>query len=267
MTLSSVMNLSILAALSLEWSQTVLADSEASFWDKVKSKSQEIMGSEPVETVKEQGQQSYQKGQELVKKVIGPKTSEDNRSASRFSLFWEPFGFGPLMPVKSGWAAAWLLNADWTLELDYFAGGYGVKISQIDVLTITEKLITANARWYLGNSFNLRFGFGQRRYKFSLGDDFLAKITADEITYFPALEVQNEIITLGLGNRWQLDNGVTLGCDWLDLHLTTGQGRIQSKVLSYVKDESDRDDVSKLLRYMRYGPSFDVLRFYVGYTF
>jgi len=195
------------------------------------------------------------------------KTSRDNRAASTLSLFYEPVNLGIVLPTKSGWAATWIFNEDWALEGEYLSGSYGIGISGIDLVDVSERLVLGKVRWTFGNSLNSSVGFGSRSYRFTLGSDTLAKITDYNVAALPSLRVENEFFSFGIGNRWQWNNGLTLGVDWLEVILTAGRGTIDDRVTGYLKDENDRKNAHEALNYLRYGPTFNALKIQLGYTF
>jgi hypothetical protein len=89
-------------------------------------------------------------------------------------LLYIPFSTGVVLPAKTGFSATWILNPTSSLEAEYLSGSYGISFSKLDIASFSEKVISAKYRWYLGNSFNLFVGGGQRTYKFSVGNDLLA---------------------------------------------------------------------------------------------
>ena len=153
------------------------------------------------------------------------------------------------------------------MEAEYLSASYGLSFSHLDFAVFSEKVISAKYRWYTGNSFNLYAGFGQRTYKFSIGDDLLAIATNQQLSSFPSLVVENQVLVLGLGNRWQFDTRFTLGIDWLELIIPVGKGKVENETLAYFRDENDRDNTEKVLRILRYSPTVTLLKLGLGYTF
>jgi hypothetical protein len=195
------------------------------------------------------------------------RDSAKNRTDSEVSLFYIPFSTGVVLPSKTGFSATWILSSTSSLEAEYLSGSYGLSFSKLDIATFSEKIISAKYRWYTGNSFNLFLGGGERKYKFSVGNDLLAFATNQPFSSFPSLVVENQVMVLGLGNRWQYDNGFTLGFDWLELIIPVGKGRIENSTLDNFKDEKDRDNTEKFLKLLRYAPTVTVLKIALGYTF
>lgn len=195
------------------------------------------------------------------------RDSQKNRSESDVSLFYIPFSTGVILPSKKGFAGTWILGPKSSLEAEYLSASYGLSFSKLDIALFSEIVISAKYRWYTGNSFNLFVGAGQRTYKFSVGNDLLAIATNQAFSSFPSLVVENQVLVLGLGNRWQFDSGFTLGFDWLELIVPIGKGRIENETLAYFKDEDERDNTEKILKLLRYGPTVSALKLGLGYTF
>jgi len=195
------------------------------------------------------------------------KDSKENRGQSYGSLFYIPFSTGIVLPTKKGFSATWILNSSSSLEAEYLSGSYGFAFTGLDLALFSEKIISAKYRYYTGNSFNWIFGVGQRKYKFSIGNDLLAIATDQVLTSYPALVVENNVVILGLGNRWQFDNGFTIGADWVELLVPFGSGKIENETLAFIKKDDDQDKTEKIIRFLRYGPTFTLLKVALGYTF
>lgn len=97
--------------------------------------------------------------------------------------------------------------------------------------------------------FNVFAGLGQRNYKFTLGSDLLAIATDQMVTAFPTTEAENQVLVVGLGNRWHFDNGFTLGFDWFALMAPIGRGKVDDEALAYIANEKDKASTKKSLSF------------------
>ena len=104
-----------------------------------------------------------------------------------------------------------------SLLLGVESGAFTVSLDSSDV---TGNISYTNqgmfARWWVGNSFNLLGGYYQR--------EFSGTATANETIISGGQSVQAEatgsvtskasVVSLGLGNQWQFNFGLVIGCDW-----------------------------------------------------
>src|SRR5690606_37663613 len=127
-----------------------------------------------------------------------------------------------------------------------------------------EKRYTLQARRYGGNSFNWSFGLVYNDFNARLGGDMLDRFGAEIKSSF---EVQNLGLTSGIGNRWQWQNGITLGIDWLRLNVPVIETNVRDDVLDDIGNSGDRDDVKKVIGTLNRIPTFVLLGLHVGYTF
>lgn len=255
---------------------------EPSLWEKAKKMGNEVWpgkakpatsqgedeGTMPVKkTGREDEIESKAQPETLNETRAEVRDSLQNRADSNLSLFYIPMSLGYVLPSKKGFAASWIINSKLMIEGEYLSGSYGLSLSLIDVALFSEKIYSGKFRWYPGNSFNVFAGLGQRNYKFTLGSDLLAIATDQMVTAFPTTVVENQVLVVGLGNRWQFDNGFTLGFDWFELIVPIGRGKVDDEALAYFANEKDKEITKKALRFFRYAPTINALKLQLGYTF
>ena len=198
------------------------------------------------------------------KKEHKTRSSKQNRKDSLLSLLYIPFNPGIIFP-KSGFALSYFFNHTYVLEPQYLSGGFSLKLSSLDLGNVKETLLLLPLRWYPNtNSFNFKFGVGRRTYSVEFGDELLSKYS--NIPHFTALKIENYIIHLGLGNRWQFDNGITLGADWIDLYIPVSSGKSDENISQYF-DNDDKANFNDAVTVLRYLPTISVVGLYLGYTF
>lgn len=247
--------------------QEEVQEEEESLWDKTKRGVNDLMNHESTQKAIETGGAAVESSKNAVQRFVGKKTSRSNRQETDYSLFYIPMNYGIIMPTKTGFAGSWMINGEWTLEGEYLDGGYSLGFLGIDLFDLSERIIGLNTRWYPGNSFNLKFGVAERKYNFSLGSDYLNRITGGDVAETKFLEVKNEVLLLGLGNRWQYDSGFTFGFDWFELIVPVGKASVKENFLHTVKNQSDRNDIQDVIDYMRTGTTFNAIKLHVGYAF
>lgn len=84
---------------------------------------------------------------------------------------------------------------------------------------------------------------------------------------FNILSVKSVGVTLGLGNRWQLKNGMSLGVDWFHLNIPVSVFETDADYLNSDADQQDKEDIRDVLDVLKRVPTFSFLKFQVGYTF
>jgi hypothetical protein len=195
------------------------------------------------------------------------KSSADNRADSHLSLFYLPLDIGLVLPTKRGFALSWIANEDLTIEAEYLSGSYGLGFLSVDLVSLSESLTTVRARYYPWNSLNFFAGFAERDYRFGVGPEIQDKIANYSRTELPRLSIKNQVLSLGVGNRWQFDNGITIGVDWFEWVKGIGRGEIDEDVTGLIKDPKYKASMQNVLNYMRYGSTFNALKVQLGYSF
>ncbi|MEN9811101.1 MAG: hypothetical protein RLZZ488_2668 [Pseudomonadota bacterium] len=204
---------------------------------------------------------TYDKTVEMVKKE---RTSRDNRKDSFLTLNLSPFVYFSLPLPKSGFQIGWVINEGWTVDPEYLSGSFGFDVAKISIGEISETLISLPLRYFPGNNFNWKFGGTYRKLTAVLGNTILEKIV-NRPTTLDLLEYKFYSINLGLGNRWQLNNGITLGADWLDFNIPVSVERNEI-ITSYITDENDRKNVRRGIDILT-ALQFTALKLQIGYTF
>lgn len=146
------------------------------------------------------------------------RTSRDNRKDSFLTLNLSPFVYLSYPLPKSGLQVGWVVNEAWTVDPEYLSGSFGFDIAKISIGEISESLISLPLRYFPGNNFNWKFGGTYRKLTVVLGNTILEKIV-NRPKSLDLLEYKFYSLNLGFGNRWQLNNGITLGADWLDINI------------------------------------------------
>jgi hypothetical protein len=167
------------------------------------------------------------------------------------------------IPSKLTFSYTHIFNKRWSLEGEYSGGSISFPVVGVDLGKITEKRYSLQLRRYGGNSFHTSFGLSYSEFKARLGSDFLDDM-GNEIK--SSFEVENLGLTAGFGNRWQWENGFTLGLDWARINIPLFETAVNDKVLKQI-DKGDRADVRKVIRTFNRIPTFVLLGLNLGLTF
>jgi hypothetical protein len=133
-------------------------------------------------------------------------------------------------------------------------------VFNVDLGEVREERVSLHARYFPGNSFNMLFGLAYQKGKVELGSDIPK---TPDVNFF---EMENFALTLGLGNRWQMANGITLGVDWIRFNQPLFGQWENDAVLKHVSNRSARS-IKRIINNFNTLPTFTVLGLSIGYTF
>lgn len=166
------------------------------------------------------------------------------------------------LPGKKTVSYTYIFNQDWSLEGEYSWQTINADFIGVDLGEISERRYSLLGRRYFGNSFHMIMG--------AMYQDFRATASAKIINQgvdASRFGAQGIGAVIGLGNRWQLKNGITLGIDWMRVNVPLLTTKTDDKILKGINNDSDSDDVKKVIRTFNRFPTFVVFGLSVGYTF
>lgn len=135
--------------------------------------------------------------------------SAGNRGSSSFVISKNFSGGNIPMSITQPFRFGYMWDGDLEVGIEYGSADYSLASGNTDATT-TFGNQGIYARWFLGNSVNIYTGIQQRTFKgtFTLSDALSNTVDADAT--ISALGA-----TVGIGNQWQMDFGLTIGVDWL----------------------------------------------------
>jgi hypothetical protein len=167
------------------------------------------------------------------------------------------------VPNKITGSYTQILNRDFSLELEYATSKRDVQIAGFDAGELKEERYTFLVKYYVGTSFHI--GLGPYIAKLSLQlDDHITDAAGNKIN--DKAEISLIGITFNIGNRWQFDNGFTLGVDWLRMNQPTGTYQVSKRIFEDV-DEDQQENVDRTNKFFKTTPTFTLLGLSVGYSF
>lgn len=210
-----------------------------------------------IDGVKAGTETGKKKIEEVTGKIIRSEYLREN-SIGTVMLGYQPFT--TWIPGK--WAASYthIFDRNWSLEGEYSRGTLSVPVFSVDIGEIKEERATLQARYYPGNSYNWSVGLMYQRGEAELGADIPATSSLD------VFEMESFGATLGFGNRWQWDNGITFAVDWFRVNQPLF-GRWENESVLKTVSDNDRDDLKKIMRAFNTLPTFIFLGIHLGYTF
>jgi hypothetical protein len=167
------------------------------------------------------------------------------------------------MPSKKTIAYTHHLRPQMWLEAEYGWGSLGVPAWIIDVAQVRERRYSLLMRHFTGRSFHFIYGASFNRVDATVGSRYLQNAGAGSQDVF---NVQGYGVSLGLGNRWHWQNGITLGVDWMRTHVPLLNRKADSAILENIQagERSQMRDTISLLKNI---PTFVLLGINLGYTF
>lgn len=189
------------------------------------------------------------------------------RQARPHNIMGSYSGVSTWIPSKLGLSYTYSPSVTGSWELAYSRGSVAAPFFLDDLGSITESSISLLYRSYSRrNSFSFIYGLNYYNFDARLSGEYLASVTGDP-SDFNILRVRSIGVTVGLGNRWQLKNGVSLGVDWFHLNIPVNVFETDADYLNSDADPEDKEDVRDALDFLKRVPTFSFLKLQVGYTF
>lgn len=156
--------------------------------------------------------------------------------------------------------------ASW--ELSYARGSISSPFFLVDIGSVSDTHMSLLYRSYSKrNSFAVIYGLNYYNFDAHLGGKYLSSISSGDPREYNLLSVKSFGVTFGLGNRWQLRNGLSLGVDWFHLNIPLSVFEADADYLRSNADQDDKNEIDDVLNILKRVPTFSLLKLQVGYTF
>lgn len=196
--------------------------------------------------------------------VIQEERSSATNRENSFGSLMAGFQFlNTWVPSKLTASYTQILTRNFSLEFEYAGSKRDIEIVGLDIGELDEKRYSLFLKYYLSKTFYINVGPYLSDLTFDLSDRIrdAAGITSNE-----NFELATYGVAFGIGNRWQFDNGITIGVDWLRINQPTGSYKIKSRIRDDLQEE-DKEDVDRTNRIVRTFPAFTFFGANIGYTF
>lgn len=149
-----------------------------------------------------------------------PSTSGESESARLGKMGGVELGMGLIVGAVPGsqFHPYYNVMPNLSVGLLYNSGSldFGSEISstpgaKINSATIDASIVMVHARYFVGNSFYVSGGLGQR----TITADFDIQSTLIDYGIKSNIEAKSTSVMIALGNQWQWDSGFSLGVEWL----------------------------------------------------
>lgn len=188
--------------------------------------------------------------------------TDDYRKNSRHSFMLGYQFLTTWLTGKKTIGYTFIVSENWSWELEHAWQSLDSSIVGVDLGEISEKRTSLLGRRYVGDSFHFILGAMYQDFDARASGKVLNK--GVDVASFGA---EGTGAVLGIGNRWQWQNGMTVGIDWLRVNVPLLTNKVENKILDEVNDNSDSDDIKKVIRTFNHIPTFVVFGLNIGYTF
>lgn len=178
------------------------------------------------------------------------------------NVYWH-MGAAPI-PSAKGFNASFYASPKWALGVDYSSATLGFKFFGVDVAAVHETKAAIEARRFVGNSFNMQFGFGHRTTQGRVPKDWIDVAIGE--TSETVSEMKANYVSFGIGNQWQFGSRYTFAVDWFKLEVPVWAEVTQS-ASRYAKDDATKSDIEETESILRWYPSGGTLKFQIGLLF
>ncbi|MCX6118594.1 MAG: hypothetical protein NT027_13710 [Proteobacteria bacterium] len=151
----------------------------------------------------------------------------DSADSSESARSGQKFGLGLLYTpasdfvLSSGVYGASYLSSKLQVGARYIGGSKKLDVSETQgtttyyaTATLTGYLFDIDARYFVGNSFNILGGLGFRsaNIKYSIEDRATTSVSGN-------ITISSIVLPISIGNSWTWSNGFSIGCDWLGVQV------------------------------------------------
>jgi hypothetical protein len=148
--------------------------------------------------------------------------SAGNRGNSMLAIEYQGFGLSASAIAGPPLRIGYLLSDGLEVGLEYGSNTY-----TFDSNSATTTNMGLYGRYFLGNSFNVYAALQQRAFK---GNFALAGAS-------PNATLSSMAFTAALGNKWQMDWGLTVGVDWLGYSIPFSTSQSFSGTLTTAQED------------------------------
>jgi len=190
------------------------------------------------------------------------RRSADNRRESNHSIMLGYQLLTTWLPSKKAVNYTYIHSERWSWDLEYAWTSIDSPIIGVDLGEISEKRYSLMGRRYVSNSFHFILG--------AMYQDFHARASGKIVSQgvdVATFGAESAGVVLGIGNRWQWKSGFTLGVDWLRVNVPLFSTKVENEILDDIDNNSDSEDVKKVIRAFNRIPTFVVFGLNLGYSF
>lgn len=193
--------------------------------------------------------------------------SADVRAQSKYSVMLVGSPVDLLIPYKLGGALGYISSSATTNELEYVGASISAPAFIEDIGGFHDSRWTLQQRLYsTHNSFNFHYGLAYFDISANVGSKYLASATN-----LPAnvnlMGTKSLGFMIGVGNRWVLGSGFSIGVDWISWSQPLLIVDKKSDLINYVQNSDDKRVLETAINVMTYFPRVTLLKLGIGFIF
>lgn len=174
----------------------------------------------------------------------------------------------PIITGKIGATVGVAASERKSWEIEYLRGSWAVPFYIQDIGSVTDERVSLIVRTApSGGSFQFSYGLSYFRIHAHLGDALLNRISQGGYPSADLLAIQALGFNIGLGNRWRLAHGITVGVDWVSWAQPLISLERKAAFMDVASNSADRDDVDTALKVFTYFPRVVFLKLQAGVQF
>lgn len=233
-----------------------IGEKAGEYWNKASEKSGEYWN------------KATEKAEQTNKALTGEKSSKQWREESNYVILANYSVYDLLVPGKKGLTLGVNHSSEKTWELEYLKGDISGPSAFKQLGSIEEQRISLLSRSFsTRNSFSGFFGLSWNSFEVSVGNDMLTKLGVVSAPKSTLLRLDTLGINAGLGNRWSMWKGFTIGADWFGVSQPLFTVRKDMSILDQAGNRNERDKIEQALKVALYFPRFYVFKIQAGKMF
>lgn len=197
-----------------------------------------------------------------------PGTEKIYRIQNPHSFMASYAGTATWIPSKLGLSYTYSPDLMKSYEVSFLRGNLAAPFFLKDLGSISDFHLSALYRSYSArNSFAVIYGLNYYKFNARMSGKYTNSASNTSNPDLNLLLVESIGVTFGLGNRWQLKNGVSFGVDWFHLNMPLIVFRTEADLLKSDADKEDKNEIKNVLDLLKRVPTFAFLKFQIGYSF
>ncbi len=230
-----------------------------------------VKASELWESIKKETKDFVDKSSEIIsetKENVEEKLNEkEDRKLRAVNNFSANFNFSPInIPFPMAWGinGYYIANQDWMIGIDYLNSNKSISVFSFEIGELKESAYTFQAKRFIGNSFNILMGLGQRSTEVLFASNLFDLATHNYTE--TAAEFDAKYIRLGLGSQWQFRKQYTFSVDWISLDIPF-KSDVATSASRFAKTNEAREDIENAEHILKYYPGGSVVKMNFGVIF
>jgi hypothetical protein len=176
---------------------------------------------------------------------------------------------GLYVPFKFGLSGTYRFSPRLSGTIEGLMGSIGANFYIANLGSVNEKRLNFLIRHKPGTkTFQLIYGVGYNATTVDVGNSYTERLSGGALPgEYRMLSVEAITGALGFGNKWEWDNGVSLGVDWAVVYIPLARTKVESRFLDIAANEGDRSDANDTLNFLKYVPTVALFNLGLGYSF